>query len=71
MLPSNEQAKDVESPGDPPWKQRFGRFFFKAACWSVACSGGLDSVVLLHVLKRLAALGKDLIVLHFNHQLWC
>lgn len=36
----------------------------------IAVSGGADSVVLLHILKRLAArFGADLTVLHVNHHL--
>ena len=66
------QAKDIEEPWGSALEATLqSNSSLKAAqCWSVACSGGLDSVVLLHVLKRLAdSLGKTLIVLHFNHQL--
>ena len=41
-----------------------------AATWAIAVSGGMDSVVMLHALKRLAeTMNKQLVVLHFNHQL--
>ena len=38
--------------------------------WLVAVSGGLDSVVLLHVLCRFREVhGKDLVIVHYDHQL--
>jgi len=49
---------------------RARKFFRRGEKILVAVSGGLDSMVLLHLLKRLAPhFGGKLFVAHFNHQL--